>query len=268
MMRMRRTLAVIFAAALVAGFGSSAEAASSRKRKAKTGKSTKGKKKFKARKADAESLMHGPDIWGQVEAKLERDEAGNIIYRENEPVDEENSRHAALTQTLPAPLWQEAGPEGAIYPLVMEDVVDSFIGEFKEALPILDVEDEDEITAEGLEELRDISRVLLLRSRELVKVYATFARERRLKDEGRLKIDPELHRGKVEESILAATEEWLEVVERIKMSALRLRRGALMRSPLRLRKAWEALVAAGLELPHLRSSIQKLQVDRERRRKK
>ena len=72
----------------------------------------------------------------------------------------------------------------------------------------------------------------------------------------------------MEESILAATEEWLEVVERIKMSALRLRRGALMRSPSRLREAWKALVAAGLELPHLRSSIQKLQVDRKRKRKK
>lgn len=265
---MRRALAVIFAVALVAGLGSKAEAASSRKRKGTKGRSAKGKKKFKARKVNAESLMHGPDIWSQVEAKLERDEDGKVIYRENEALDEENSRQAALSQTREAPLWQEAGPEGAIYPLVMEDVVDSFIGKFKEALPILDVDDEDEITAEGLEDLRGISRVLLLRSGELVKVYATFARERRLKDEGRLKIDPELHRGKVEESILAATEEWLEVVERIEMSAMRLRRGALMRSPVRLRNAWKALVAAGLELPHLRSSIQKLQVDRKRKRKK
>ena len=266
---MRRALAVILAAALVAAVVTSAEAASSRKRKGTKGKSAKGKrKKFKAKKVDPGSLMHGPDIWGQVEANLERDEDGNIIYRENEPVDEENSRHAAVSQTREAPLWQEAGPEGAIYPLVIEDVVDSFMEKFKVALPILDVEDEDEITAEGLDKLRDISRVLLLRSRELVQVYATFARERRLKDEGRLKIDPELHRGKVEESILAATEEWLEVVERIEMSAMRLRRGALMRSPVRLREAWGALVAAGLELPHLRSSIQKLQVDRKRKRKK
>jgi hypothetical protein len=251
---MKRTLAVILAAACVGALASNAGAASS------------SRKKPKMKAVADESLMHGPDIWAQVEEKLVRDRYGDIEYNENVPLDPQNPLHvqnAPTTQTTEAPVWKDGGPEAVTHPLVMEDVVDGFLDNFEEALPILADEDR-ELTAEELEDLKRISGGLLAHSRELVKIYGRLSRERRVRGEGRLKIDPELQRGKVEESILAATDEWLEVVERVETSAIRFRRGALMRSPVLLRKAWKALVAAGLELPQFRSSIQALKVTRER----
>lgn len=264
---MKRTLAVILAAAMACAFVTSAEAARAKRKK---------RVKVKIKEVDLKGIMHGPDIWAQAEAKLAHDKQGNIIYCEHEPIDEDNSRHAAVHQTLEAPAWTEGGPEGTVYPIATEDVVDSFLEAFEAALPILDIGDIDEpggaregdLTAEGLEDLKGISEVLLLRSRDLVKVYAILAREQRVKGEGRLKIDPELRRGKVEDAILRATEDWLEAVERLERSAMRLRRGALVRSPAQLLGAWKALVAAGIELPQLRSSMQALLVKRERRRSK
>ena len=262
---MKRTLAVILAvilaAACVGALASSAGAASSSR-----------KKKSKAKSVVDESLMHGPDIWAQVEERLDRDRYGDIEYNENVPLDPQkpqnplDPRHipnVPTTQTSEAPDWRDGGPEAVTYPLVTEDVVDGFLDYFEEALPMFAYEDK-ELTAEALEDLKEISRGLLAHSRELVKIYGRLSRERRVRGEGWLKIDPELQRGKVEESILAATDEWLEVVERVETSAIRFRRGALMRSPVLLRKAWKALVASGLELPQFRSSIQALNVERER----
>ncbi len=263
---MKRTLAVILAvmlaAACVGALASSAGAATSSRKK----------KKSKMKSVADESLMHGPDIWAQVEEKLDRDRYGDIEYNENvvrnphKPRNPQDPRHlpnAPTMQTSEAPDWRDGGPEAVTYPLVMEDVVDGFLGYFEEALPILADEDR-ELTSEELEQLKQISGGLLAHSRELVKIYGRLSHERRVRGEGWLKIDPELQRGRVEASILAATDEWLEVVERVETSAIRFRRGALMRSPLLLRKAWRAIVASGLELPQFRSSIQALNVERER----
>jgi hypothetical protein len=257
---MKRTLVVILAGVCVGALANSAAAAPA------------SRKKPKMKSVSDESLMHGPDIWAQVEEKLERDRYGDVEYRENvvldpqKPKNPQDPRHlpnAPTTQTREAPEWRDGGPEAVTRPLVMEDMVDGFLDRFEEALPIL-ADEERELTAEDLADLKEISGGLLAHSRELVKIYGRLSRERRVRGEGWLKIDPELQRGQVEESILAATDEWLEVVERVETSAIRLRRGALMRSPVLLRKAWKGLVASGLELPQFRSSIQALEVELER----
>jgi len=128
---MRNTAALALAAALAFGFDATAEAASPRKRK--------GKKKVKVKRrkiTDARSLIHGPDIWAEAITKVARDKQGNIIYRENIPIDEENSRQAAVLQTSPAPEW--TGDEGFHLTVSDEkDLAESFGDAYNRAFDIL-----------------------------------------------------------------------------------------------------------------------------------
>lgn len=195
--------------------------------------------------------VRGPDVWVAAEPVWNA-----YIARGGES---RKLQH----QGAPAP-YKPGEPEpGATHPLTMDGAAQNLLESIKTARPIV----EGKLSYDDMKKLEKPAQNILLHASELVRLMERRIVRARIKAELSGSAEEPASEDVSEEGLkaeLAASAEWMAVVERVERAAKRLLDGALLCSREGVVKGWTSLLDSARELPQIRAAIDAMAIEKAR----